>query len=260
MLKGKCALITGSTAGLGLVAARRFAAEGCNVVLNGLAPPEDMAPILRQLEADHGIRALFHGANLAHPGQIEELISTATATFGGVDILVNNAVVRHFSPVETFAVERWDEALAVNLSAAFHTVRLVLPGMRRRNWGRIINMSSVYGLFATTNRIDYVTTKTALIGLTRAVALETQGCDITCNALCPGSVLTPYSDGKIATMMAARGIAREQAVREFLSARQPAGRFVEADSVAAMMVFLCSPAGRDITAAALPMDIGWHAV
>jgi len=173
--------------------------------------------------------------------------------------LVNNAVVRHFARVEDFPPERWEQALAVNLSAAFHAIRLSLPGMRARKWGRIINMSSVYGYFAIAERIDYVTTKTALLGMTRVVALETLEEDITCNAVCPGSVLTPYSEQRLQRMMAEEGLSRETAERKFLADRQPAGRFVEAGNVAELIVFLCGPAARDITGASLPIDAGWLA-
>ena len=190
---------------------------------------------------------------------LDDRLEAARSRFGGIDVLVNNAVVRHFARVDEFPVERWDHALAVNLSAAFHTIRLSLPGMRARRWGRIINMSSVYGSFAIAERIDYVTTKTALLGLTRVVALETLDEDITCNAVCPGSVLTPYSEQRIQQLMAEQGLPREAAIRNFLAARQPSGRFVAAENVADLIIFLCGPAGRDITGASLPIDAGWLA-
>ncbi len=259
MLGGKCALITGSTGGLGYAAARRLAAEGCNIVLHGLGDRAEAEAKRRELEATFGIRALYHAGNLTNLADISDLIATATAAFGGVDILVNNAVVRHFAPVEAFPVERWNEAMAVNVSAAFHTIRLVLPGMRQRNWGRIVNMSSIYGLIGTTNRIDYVTSKTALIGMTRAVALETVGQDITCNAICPGAALTPDSEGRIHALMEAESLPRQAAEEKYLSVRQPSRRFIGADNVAALIVFLCSPAARDITGAALTIDGGWSA-
>ncbi|MGA2129667.1 MAG: SDR family oxidoreductase [Xanthobacteraceae bacterium] len=257
-LKGKCALITGSTGGIGFSTAARLAAEGCDIILNGLAGAEEVAPRRDEIETGFGVRAMYHGADLRDPGQIADLMNAAAA-FGGVDILVNNAVVRHFAPIEDFPVERWNEALAVNLSAVFHTVRLALPGMRVRNFGRIINMSSVYGSFATANRIDYVTTKTALIGLTRAVAIETVGHDITCNAICPGLVQTPAIDARIGAEAERDGISRAEATLRFLADRQPTGRFVAGDGVAALIAFLCGPGGRDITGAALPVDGGWLA-
>ena len=186
MLKGRCAVITGSTQGLGYAMAERLAAEGCNIVMNGFGEKDEIESRRRKLESAHGVRAIHHGADVADAGQIADLVATARKTFGTVDVLINNAVVRYFSPIEEFKPEDWDRALAVNLSAAFHTVRLALPGMRERDFGRIVNVASVYGLFATVNRVDYVTTKTALIGFTRAIALETARTNITCNAICPG--------------------------------------------------------------------------
>lgn len=259
MLKAKCALITGSTQGLGYAMAERLAAEGCHVVLNGFGDPAEIEAKRRRLEDCHGVRALHHGADLGVPDEIADLVETAERTFGAVDIVINNAVVRHFSPLETFKVEEWDRALAVNLSSAFHVTRLVLPGMRRRDFGRIVNISSVYGLFGTVNRIDYVTTKTALIGFTRAVALEVAGQNITCNALCPGASPTPAIEQRLADFMAREGLARDDAVRAFMASRQPSGRFVAMEGVAALAAFLCGPAGCDITGAAIPIDGGWSA-
>lgn len=168
-------------------------------------------------------------------------------------------MVRHFAPIEKFRTEDWDRALAVNLSAAFHATRLVLPGMRQRNFGRIINVSSVYGLFGTVNRVDYVTTKTALIGFTRAVALEAAGQDITCNAICPGTSPMPAIEERLAGFMAKGGLTREDAVRAFMASRQPSGRFVSPDGVAALAALLCGPSGAEITGAAIPIDGGWSA-
>ena len=259
MLKGRCALITGSTQGLGYAMAERLAAEGCNVVLNGFGDAGEIERKRRLLEDGHGVRALHHGADLADPGQIAALVDTAQQRFGAVDILINNAVVRHFAPLEKFRPEDWDKALAINLSAPFHATRLVLAGMRARNFGRIVNISSVYGLFGTVNRVDYVTTKTALIGFTRAVALETAGQDITCNAICPGTIPTPAIEERLASFMAKEGLEREAAVKAFMASRQPSGRFVSPERVAALVALLCGPAGGDITGAAIPIDGGWSA-
>ena len=257
MLSGKCALITGSTQGLGLATAKRFAAAGCNVIINGFGDERDIAAMRAQIEKEHGVHTMYSGANLAHAIEIERMIGASLETFGAIDILVNNAVVRYAAPVEQFPVPEWDLAIAVNLSAAFHTIRLALPAMRRRNWGRIINVSSIYGLKATTNRITYVTTKTALLGITRAVALETRDQDITCNAVCPGTVDTPVHAQRIEDMMTQDSLSREEAERRFLATKQPGGRFITADDVAAMILFLCGPESRDITGAALPIDGGW---
>jgi 3-hydroxybutyrate dehydrogenase len=258
-LKGKCALITGSVQGLGLAAAHRFADAGCDIVLNGFAEPELIVKIRTDIESRCGVRTLYCGADLRRPPDIGEMVAAAVETFGGVDILVNNAVFRHSAPIEEFPVDKWDETLAVNLSAAFHTIRLALPGMRRRNWGRIVNVSSIYGLQGTTNRVGYVTSKTALLGMTRAVALETLRDNITCNAICPGTTDTPVHDATIREMMAAGGLSRAEAEQRFFLGKQPSGRFVGADTVAALMLFLCGPDSRDITGAAMPIDGGWSA-
>ena len=257
MLTGRNALVTGSTGGLGLAIAEALAAEGCGVVLNGLVPAGDGEAASRSLAAEHGTRTLFHGADLSRPDEIEDLVKAAEAAFGGIDILVNNAVVRRFAPVEDMPVEGWDQSLAVNLSAAFHTIRLTLRGMRQRGFGRIVNISSIYGLIGAANRADYVATKTALIGLTRAVALETAACDITCNAICPGTLPTPVIEARIRELATASGSSEDEARRAYLSTRQPSGRFVSLEGVAAMVAFLCGPGGRDITGAALPVDGGW---
>jgi 3-hydroxybutyrate dehydrogenase len=256
-VRGKCALITGSVQGLGLAAARQFAAAGCHVVLNGFADRDVVASIQADIERQYGVGALYCGADLRVPGEIEQMVAAAIDRFGAVDILVNNAVVRHTAPVEAFAVERWDEGIAVNLSAAFHTIRLALPKMKQRRWGRIINVSSIYGLQGAPNRVAYVTTKTALLGMTRAVALETLGQNVTCNAVCPGTAETPVHEAAIREMMSAGALARADAERQFLAGKQPTGRFIAADHVAALMVFLCGPSSGDITGAALPIDGGW---
>ena len=256
-LRGKCALITGSTGGLGRVVAEHFAREGCNVVLNGVVPEQEMTAALAGLEATHGISARYDRADLRKPDEIAAMMQRAFAAFGAVDILVNNAVVRHFSPVESFPVERWDEALAVNLSAVFHTIRLALPPMRQRGWGRIINVASPYSFIAIANRIDYVTTKTALLGLTRTVALETAGQDITCNAVAPATLPTPAIEARLRGIAEDQGISVEAATQNYLAERQPGGRFVSMQSVAALMGFLCGPNSRDISGAAIPLDCGW---
>jgi 3-hydroxybutyrate dehydrogenase len=256
MLKGKCALITGSTGGLGFAAAERFAAAGCNIVIGGFAEPEQILQARADLET-HGVRTLHSNADLRRPREIERMFHEAGEVFGGVDILVNNAVVRCAAPVEEFPVTAWDEGIAVNLSAAFHTIRLAMPGMRKRGWGRIINVSSIYGLIGAANRVNYVTSKTALIGMTRAVALETLGSNITCNAVCPGSVLTPVHEATILKTMAAEGLSRPEAEQRFHAGRQPSGRFIAAEDVADLMVFLCGPGSRDINGAALPIEGAW---
>jgi 3-hydroxybutyrate dehydrogenase len=258
-LKGRTALVTGSTGGLGAAIAESLAAAGCNVVIHGLAEAEALEAQRREIEQRFGVRVLASGADLTAKGEIAAMFDAIFAAFGVLDIVVNNAVVRHFSPVENFAVERWEEALAVNLSAPFHLARLALPGMRRRDWGRIINLSSIYGQRGAANRIDYVTTKTGILGLTRAIAQEVAATHITCNALCPGTLPTPAIESRIRALAASRGISEDEATRDYLATRQPSRRFVTLESVAAMCVFLCSEAGGDINGADIPLDGGWSA-
>jgi 3-hydroxybutyrate dehydrogenase len=258
-LAGRCALITGSVRGLGLAAARRLAAAGCDVVLNGFDAADDIDGIRRAIEDEHGVRSVYSPADLRELRGIEHLVAAARDRFGRVDILINNAVVRHTAPVEEFSPAAWDEGIAVNVSAAFHTIRLVVPAMKGQGWGRIVNVSSIYGLRGAVNRVGYVTSKTALIGLTRAVALETVGHGITCNAICPGTSSTPVHEASLAELMAAKSLGRADAERQLLQGKQPSGRFIAAEQVAALMVFLCGPDAADITGAVLPVDGGWSA-
>jgi 3-hydroxybutyrate dehydrogenase len=257
-LAGKSALITGSIGGIGFATAKALAAQGCDITLNGFAVPDVVEARLSELR-DLGVRARYHGADLRQPSQIAALVETTQQDHAGLDILVNNAVVRAFGAVENFAPEQWDEALAVNLSAPFHTIRLALPGMKAKGWGRIVNMASIYGMFATVNRIDYVTTKTALIGLTRAVALEVARTGVTCNAICPGTVMTPAIDWRLRQEMQRDGTSFEQAEENFLSTRQPSRKFVADENVAGLIAFLCGPHGEDINGSALPIDGAWTA-
>jgi 3-hydroxybutyrate dehydrogenase len=257
-LAGRCALITGSVRGLGFAAAKRLAQDGCHVVLNGLEAPGNTSAIIDDLQRS-GIRAIYCRADLRHPEDIEQMMRAAAGAFGSVDIVINNAVVRHVGSIEHFGVEHWNESVAVNLSAAFHTIRLAVPRMKLNRWGRIINVSSIYGLRGATNRVGYVTSKTALIGLTRAVALETVSHGITCNAVCPGTSETPVHEDALDAVMSAEGVSREEAERRFFAGKQPTGRFITADHVASLIAFLCGPEGADMTGAALPIDGGWSA-
>lgn len=257
-LQGRSALITGSVGGIGFAAARALAQLGCAITLNGIAPAETVAQRVAEIAA-LGVPARHDAADLRDPAQIAAMVQRTEAAHGGPDIVVNNAVVRYFGAVENFAPEHWDEALAVNLSAPFHLIRLAMPGMKARNWGRIVNMASIYGLFACVNRIDYVTTKTAIIGMTRAVALEVARTGITCNAICPGTVLTPAIDWRLRQEMQRDGTSFEQAEEAFLGVRQPSRRFVKDANVAALIAFLCGPAGEDINGASLPIDGAWTA-
>jgi len=256
-LAGKCAIVTGSTQGLGLAIARKLAAAGCHVVLHGLADAAAGAELRGALEREHGVRTWFSDADFRSRQGIEQLYRDASRELAECDVLVNNAVVRHAAPVESFDAAAWDDAIAVNLSAAFHLTRLAVPAMKRRSWGRIVNVSSIYGLIGAPDRVGYVTTKTALIGLTRAVALETVSHGITCNAVCPGTIETPVHTATIAAMSERERIPRVEAERRFLASKQPTGRFIGADGVAALVAFLCGPDAADITGATLPVDGGW---
>jgi 3-hydroxybutyrate dehydrogenase len=258
-LQGRTALVTGSTDGLGFAVAKALAESGCRVMLNGLNPESALEAKCRELERVTGASVSYRQADVAQPKEIERLIRTTEQEMGSVDILVNNAVVRHFAPIVEFPPERWDDALAVNLSAPFHAIRLSLPGMRRRNYGRIFNMTSVYGSRGTVERVDYITTKSALLGLTRSVALENLDYDITCHSICPGSVLTPSTEGRVHEIMREQNLSREEAERVFLKGKQPGGRFVSERSVTDLLIFLCGPAARDMTGSMLPVEAGWLA-
>ena len=258
-LDGRAALLTGSSDGLGFAMAEALAHAGCNVALNGLVPPEAVESKRQDLERRADTRVTYRQADVSTLAGVETLVAGTQAQFGSVDILVNNAVVRHFAPITEFTPEAWDRTLAVNLSAAFHAIRLTLGPMRERDFGRIFNMTSVYGSRGTANRVDYVTTKSALLGLTRAVALENLDRDVTCHALCPGSVLTPGTDGRVNEMMDQLGLGREEAEQAFLQGKQPSRRFVSSQSVSDVLVFLCGPVGRDMTGAMVPVEGGWLA-
>ncbi len=258
-LQGRIALVTGSTEGLGLAIAEAFALAGCAVMLNGLEAAEAIEARCADLHGRAGVPVLYRRADLAEAGAVGDLVQATVAELGALDILVNNAVVRHFAPIVDFPPERWDAALAVNLSAAFHAIRLSLPGMRQRNYGRIFNMTSVYGLRGTVDRVDYITTKAALLGLTRSVALENLDFDVTCHSICPGSVLTPSTEGRVIRLMEDRNLPREEAEFAFLKGKQPGGRFVSPKSVTDLLVFLCGPIARDMTGAMLPVEAGWLA-
>jgi 3-hydroxybutyrate dehydrogenase len=258
-LTGRAAILTGSTSGLGFALAEGLAQAGCRIMLNGIDSADTVETVRGELEDRTGVAVAYHQANVGDPNSVERLVAATLERFGAIDILVNNAVVRHFSPIVDFPDEHWNAALAVNVSAAFHAIKLSLPHMRKRNFGRIFNMTSVYGSRGTTNRVDYVTTKAALLGLTRAVALENLDYDVTCHGICPGSVLTPGTEGRVQQIMVDDGLSREAAERVFLQGKQPGGRFVPARSVTELLVFLCGPVAKDMTGAILPVEAGWLA-
>jgi len=255
----RSALVTGSNAGLGYAVAETLAATGHDIVLHGIDEPENVEPARAALETRHGRTVVYCKADLSELAQIEKLMNFTREACGGPDIVVNNAVVRHFAPIEQFSPADWQLSLAVNLTAPFHIVRLALPAMRAADFGRIVNMSSHYGQRGAKSRVDYVTTKTGIVGLTRAVALETVGTGITCNAVSPGTLPTPAIISRIDAIAAARGISRDEATRGYMLERQPSGRFVRLEDVGATVAFLCSTAARDITGTVVPVDGGWSA-
>ncbi|MDO9235906.1 MAG: 3-hydroxybutyrate dehydrogenase [Aquabacterium sp.] len=259
MLKGKTALVTGSTSGIGLGIAEKLAAQGANIILNGFGDIE--VPKAAVLAAGHAFacKVGYHGADMSKPDEIVAMFAYAQAEFGGVDILVNNAGIQHVSPIESFPPEKWDAVIAINLSSAFHTIRLAVPGMRSKNWGRIINLASAHGLVASANKSAYVAAKHGLIGLTKAVALETATTGITSNAICPGWVLTPLVQKQIDDRAAKGGITAEQAQRDLLGEKQPSLQFVTPGQLGDLAVFMCSSAGDNVRGVAWNMDGGWVA-
>ena len=258
-LEDKTALVTGSTAGLGRGIAHAFAAAGCHVVLNGFGDAAGIEELRQELAGFHGKEIVYHGADLTRPGDIAELMTRAAAITGAVDILVNNAGTQFVSPLETFPPEKWDTILALNLSAAFHTTRAALGGMRGRGWGRIVNIASAHGLVASPFKAAYVAAKHGLVGLTKVTALETAREGITCNAICPGFIHTDLVEKQIGEQSRATGVPRERVIDEVILAKQPTRTFVTVEQVAALAVFLCSEASASITGAALSMDGAWTA-
>ena len=252
MLEGRTALVTGSLDGIGWAIARALSARGAAVMLNGFGP----AALVKERVATLG-RADYHGADLADAAQVEDLVRVTEDRLGPVDILVNNAVTRHNAPVEDLPPGKWDYAVAVNLTAPFHLIRLTIAGMKARNWGRIINLASTYGLIGTANRADYVATKHGLVGLTRVVALEAAPFNVTCNALCPALVATPNTERLVAEKVKASGLGPDQTMQAFIADRQATGRLVPAEHVAALAAFLCSEEAADMTGTPIPIDGGW---
>ncbi|ABQ69778.1 3-hydroxybutyrate dehydrogenase [Rhizorhabdus wittichii DC-6] len=258
-LKGKTALITGSTSGIGLAYAKALAAEGANVVINGFGDADAIEAERKALEAASGARALYSGHDLTKVDQIEAMMAEAAAAFGGVDILINNAGVQHVAPVELFPVDKWNLIIALNLTSAFHTTRLALPGMKAKRWGRIIQTASAHSLVASPFKSAYVTAKHGLAGFTKTVALEAATFGVTANCISPGYVWTPLVENQIPDTMKARGMTREQVMNDVLLAGQPTKQFVTVEQVAAMALYLCRDEASAITGANMSIDGGWTA-
>jgi 3-hydroxybutyrate dehydrogenase len=259
MLNGRSALVTGSTSGIGLGIARALAAQGANVTLNGFGDAAEIERLRAALATEFGVKVAFHGADMSDPAQIRAMIESATRAHGAVDILVNNAGIQHTAPVEDFAEERWDAVIAINLTSNFHAVKAVLPQMKRRGWGRIVNIASTHGLVASVEKVAYVAAKHGVLGLTKVVALETAGTPITCNAICPGWVLTPLVQKQIDDLAARERIPAAEARTRLLGEKQPSLEFATPEQIGALAAFLCSEEAAQIRGAALPVDGGWLA-
>ena len=255
MLKNKTALVTGSTSGIGLGIAKALAAQGANIVLNGFgdseAPQKEIAAL--------GVKVAYHGADMSKPADIEAMMAFAAEKFGQVDILVNNAGIQHVARIESFPVEKWDAIMAINLSSAFHATRLALPAMQKANWGRIINVASIHGLVASAEKSAYVAAKHGVIGLTKVTALENATTGVTCNAICPGWVLTPLVQQQVDAKAAAMGLSDEEAKKQLLSEKEPSLQFTTPEELGALAVFFCSAAGNNVRGVAWNMDGGWTA-
>lgn len=258
ILAGRSAIITGSTSGIGLGIAEAFAAAGAHVMLNGL-PSSDVEATRQRVESEFDVMAAFSPADMTMPSQIRDMFDAAVARFGKVDILVNNAGIQHVEAIESFPPEKWDQIIAINLSSSFHTMRAAVPGMKARNWGRIINIASAHALVASPFKSAYVAAKHGIVGLTKTVALETAENNITVNAICPGYVLTPLVEKQIPETARARMLTEEQVVRDVLLKAQPTHRFVTTGEIGALAVFLSTDSARSITGAALPVEGGWTA-
>jgi len=258
-LKGKVAVVTGSTSGIGLGIARSLAGAGADIMLNGFGDKAAIESLRKKLAAQFRVRIGYDGADLSKPAEVHSLIAHAVAELGGVDILVNNAGIQHVAPVDEFPDDRWDAVIAINLSADFHAIKAALPQMKKRGWGRIINIASAHGLVASINKVAYVTAKHGVVGMTKVVALETATTAITCNAICPGWVLTPLVQKQIDDLARREKLSETEAKRRLLAEKQPSGDFVTTEQIGALALYLCSDAAAQIRGAALSIDGGWTA-
>jgi len=259
MLKGKIAIVTGSTSGIGLGIADALAAEGCDILLNGFGDAADIAAAAKRIGDTHQVRVAYSPADMSKPADIRGMVTMAVEQFGGVDILVNNAGIQHVAPVVEFPEDRWDAVIAINLSAAFHAAKAALPHMTARGWGRIINIASAHGLVASGEKAAYVTAKHGLVGMTKVIAIETANTGVTCNAICPGWVLTALVKKQIEARAAAQGIPYQQAHDDLLREKQPMLQYTTPEKIGGLAVFLCSDAASTMTGAALSIDGGWTA-
>jgi 3-hydroxybutyrate dehydrogenase len=259
MLKGKVAVVSGSTSGIGLGIAGALAEQGCAIMLNGFGDAAAINGIKRDLAAKYGVKLAYSAADMSKPAEIRQMIADAARELGAVDILVNNAGIQHVAPVEEFPDDKWDAIIAINLSATFHATKAMLPGMKQRRWGRIINIASTHGLVASGEKAAYVAAKHGIVGFTKVVAIETANAGITCNAICPGWVLTPLVLKQVEARAKANGQTVEQAKIELLREKQPMLTFTTPENIGALAVFLCGDAGATMTGEAVPMDGGWLA-
>ena len=259
MLKDKIALITGSTSGIGLGIAEALAAQGAHIVLNGFGDAGTINALRATIAAQHGVTVRYDPADMSKPDTIEAMMAKAIAEFGAIDVLVNNAGIQHVAPIEEFPVDKWNEIIAINLMASFHTMRLAIPAMKQRQWGRIINIASAHALVASPFKSAYVAAKHGIAGLTKTAALETAAFGITVNAICPGYVLTPLVEKQIPDTAKARGMTQEQVVNTVLLAAQPTRQFVTIRQVASLAIYLAGDAAASMTGALLPVDGGWTA-
>lgn len=259
MLAGKNAVVTGSTSGIGLGISDALAAAGANIMLNGFGDADEIEATRSGLERKYGVKVRYIGSDMSNAEGCAELIDAARSAFGPIDILVNNAGIQYVAPIDEFPVAKWDAIIAINLSSAFHTTRLVIAEMKARQWGRIINLASAHGLVASPYKSAYVAAKHGMLGLTKTVALEVAEAGITCNAICPGYVLTPLVEKQIPDTAKARGITEEEVKKDVLLHAQPTKQFVTTEQLGGLAVFLCSPAGASMTGTSLSMDGGWTA-
>ena len=259
MLKGKTALVTGSTSGIGLAIARALAKDGANLMINGFGDKAAIEQERAGIEKEFGIKALYSPADMTKPAEIADMIATTEKSFGSLDVLVNNAGIQHVANIEDFPTDKWDAIIAINLSSSFHTIHAAIPGMKKRKWGRIINVASAHGLVASGQKVAYVAAKHGLIGLTKVVAIEAANNGVTCNAICPGWVLTPLVEQQINARAKSAGQTFDQAKVALISEKQPMHEFTKPENIGALAVFLCSDGAASITGSAYSIDGGWVA-